>query len=72
MRTIIEIPDEQIPVVAKQCRRESISRAELIRRAIALYLRQRGQQSAEIFGLWKDRGLDGIEFQHRLRAEWDE
>ena len=72
MRTIVEIPDEQVPVVAKQCKRESISRAELIRRAIALYLRHRGQQSAEIFGLWKDRGLDGVEYQRALRAEWDE
>jgi hypothetical protein len=72
MRTIVEIPDDQVPVVADQCKRESISRAELVRRAIALYLRHRGQQNADVFGLWTDRKIDGVEYQRTLRAEWDE
>ena len=23
------------------------------------------------FGMWKDRGIDGVEYQRELRAEWE-
>jgi hypothetical protein len=25
----------------------------------------------ESFGMWKGRGLDGVEYQERLRKEWE-
>ena len=24
------------------------------------------------FGIWKDRGIDGLEYQRRIRSEWDD
>ena len=72
MRTIIDIPDEQIRPLAEQCKEESISRAELIRRAIALYLEQRRRKGRDAFGLWRGRGQDGVEYQRSLRSEWGE
>jgi hypothetical protein len=71
MRTIVDIPEVQLQPIAEQCRRESISRAELVRRAIELYLEQRRGEGGDVFGLWRDRGHDGVEYQRALRSEWD-
>jgi hypothetical protein len=71
MRTIIDIPSEQLRQLNELCRREDLSRAEAVRRAIALLLETRGSPPAEAFGLWKDRGTDGVAYQQALRGEWD-
>lgn len=39
VRTIVDLPEEQIRKLTLLCRRERISRAEAIRRAVARYLR---------------------------------
>jgi hypothetical protein len=72
MRTIIDIPDEQLAPLTQLCQQEDISRAEAIRQALTLYLEQRVGAVESAFGLWKDRGLDGVTHQRTLRAEWDE
>ncbi len=38
MRTIVDLPDEQVEALAELCEREKISRAEAIRRAVAAML----------------------------------
>ena len=71
MRTIIDLPAEDIDRLADLCRREGISRAEAIRRAIADYLRTRAAGAAgDAFGIWSDRAVDGVAYQDRLRREW--
>ena len=40
MRTIIDIPEEQIQNLAYVCNVKKISRAEIIRRAVAMYLQE--------------------------------
>ena len=72
MRAIIDIPDDQAGPLAEACRRNHISRAEAIRRAIALFLKQEAPEAEGAFGLWKERGIDGIEYQQSLRREWGE
>jgi Ribbon-helix-helix protein, copG family len=71
MRTIIEIPEAQLHALRDLCRREKVSRAEAIRRAVADYARSKqagaGQQA---FGLWRRRRLDGLAYQRRLRRGW--
>jgi hypothetical protein len=72
MRTIIELPSGQLDALDAWCRRDGISRAEAIRRAVAATIEQqaaRGRESA--FGIWRDRAVDGVEWQTRARAEWD-
>ena len=71
MRTIIELPDEQVRQLADVCRREGVSRAEVIRRAIASYLdaRHAGERD-DAFGIWRDRNVDGLGYERRLRREW--
>ena len=82
MRTIIDIPEEQVKALDRLGNRQKISRAEIIRRAVADYLvagqkREPGPLKNDIRGLVKAGdpnyfdGLDGVEYQRRIRAEWD-
>jgi hypothetical protein len=73
MRTIIDLPTDQLSALDGICRAESISRAEAIRRAVDLLVRDRAAgASRAAFGLWREkRPVDGLEYQQRVRAEWD-
>ena len=71
MRTIVDLPQEQIVGLAAVCERERISRTEAVRRAVADYLRSnREVERRAFFGMWRDRGIDGDEYQRALREEW--
>lgn len=72
MRTIIELPGEQLEALDALCRRDRISRAEAIRRAVALLVQsQGGVASGAAFGIWRDRAEDGLAYQERMRSEWE-
>ncbi len=72
MRTVVDLPDEQIEPLKALAEQMRLSRAELVRRAIADYLyRHRPVADDSAFGLWQDRGEDGVTYQERLRSEWD-
>ncbi len=71
MRTIIDIPDETAPVLDALAKRQKVSRAAVIREAIAQYLATRvSEEGDEAFGIWQGRGEDGLDYQQRLREEW--
>jgi hypothetical protein len=76
VRTIIDLTDDQIEWLAKVCARDGISRAEAIRRALTAE-RERDDKSnfeenmAAVFGMWKDRGIDSLEYERALREEWE-
>ena len=77
MRTIVELPDAQIKALARFCRREGVSRAEAIRRAVDKLVADgemaEAQQNLQAgFGLWRGRKLDGRRHVEALRAEWEE
>jgi hypothetical protein len=72
MRTIIELPREQLDALDAWCGREHISRAEAVRRAVAAHLKQiRTSGPVSAFGLWRRRHVDGLNYERRLRREWD-
>lgn len=76
MRTLVDIPTDQIEALDRVSRAERKSRAAVIRAAVADYVKEhdRSARRAAIeagFGLWKDRGIDGLEYQERIRGEWD-
>jgi hypothetical protein len=72
MRTIIELPRHQLEALDTLCRREGISRAEAIRRAIAGHVREaRESGDRPAFGLWRARPVDGLAYERRLRDEWN-
>jgi len=71
MRTIVDLPEEQIRALAEVCRREKISRAEAVRRAVAAYASGHAAGDADrAFGLWRGRRIDGLSYERQLRREW--
>ena len=77
MRTLIDLPDEQIAILAEMSREQKKSRAALVREGVNKLIddyRQTRRLAAidAAFGVWKDKVEDGVEYQRRLRAEWDE
>jgi hypothetical protein len=74
MRTLIDLPDDDIGWLDRKAAEEGKSRAAVIREAIATYRAETGQDGLErYFGLWKKHGFkeDGLDFQRRMRGEWD-
>jgi hypothetical protein len=72
VRTIVDLPEDQLEALDGICRREGMSRAEAVRQAVALLMRQRAAgRSGVAFGIWRGkRQRDGLEYQERLRREW--
>ena len=70
MRTLIDIPDNQIAALAIICEVEKLSQAEAIRQAIAAYLELKKVSPTRAFGVWKERSVDGLSYQEQARAEW--
>ena len=72
MRTIIDLPENQINAIAELCKLQGISRAEAIRRAVSEMLNH--QQTAgrdKAFGAWKDKKVNSRDFVDALRREWE-
>lgn len=77
MRTIVDLPDQQIDHLKALSQRLKLPRTELVRRAVADYLAHHPTDLEDTaFGLWKERarqdGQDGLAYQQKIRAEWDE
>lgn len=70
MRTLVDIPDRQIKELTAICEAEKVSRAEVIRQAIASYIEKKKPVTVEAFGLWKGRKVDGLAYQEQVRSEW--
>lgn len=73
MRTIIDLPESQLAALRELETRKKVSRAELIRQAVAQYV-VRHTESGDAFGAWKatpHRPADGLTVQKKLRAEWN-
>jgi len=72
MRTIVDLPEPQIERLREMSDRQGLSRAELVRRAVADYLaRHQGEGCEEAFGLWQKRKTDGLDYQEQVRKEWE-
>jgi len=73
MRTIVDLPSEQIERLKALSERSRLSRAELVRRAVAEYLQSHPQgESDAAFGLWRDAPRDALAHERALRDEWDQ
>jgi Arc/MetJ-type ribon-helix-helix transcriptional regulator len=74
MRTIIDLPEDQIRAIDAWRKTRGVSRAEAIRQAVSKLLTDaetRGVLLDATHGIWADRPEDGVTMQRRLRAEWD-
>lgn len=71
MRTIVDIPQAVLDELDELARREDISRAEAVRRAMAEYLEGRRKSRGDAaFGIWKSRKIDALAYEDDLRGEW--
>ena len=71
MRMNISVPEELAERLAETCRRQGLSRAEAVRRAVSRYLDEhRAPNRGDAFGMWRGREGDGLAYQRRLRGEW--
>jgi metal-responsive CopG/Arc/MetJ family transcriptional regulator len=82
MRTLVDIPDNDIEQLDLIARRDKLSRAELLRQAVALYLDREKQKASDAavddyFGYLKNApdafgGKDAIAYQNDMRTEWEQ
>lgn len=71
MRTIVDIPEKELKAIKTLAKRQHISQAEAVRRAVRRYLDAHPPQPTDdAFGLWADR-CDGLSYQEDLRREWE-
>jgi predicted transcriptional regulator len=71
MKTLIDIPDNDIQKLERLAGSRKTSRASVIREAIANYLADQGRaQGSDAFGAWKKQKVDGLKHQRKLRSEW--
>ena len=75
VRTIVDLSEDQIEGLEEFCRREKISRAEAVRRAVTQFLpkRKADWRNHPAVGLWKGRKgrIDSVEYVRRIRKEWE-
>ena len=74
VRTIIELPTDQLRALDAWREARGLSRAEAVRRAVASLLADEAQARVAVdaaFGIWSSRGVDGLAEQERLRKDWD-
>jgi metal-responsive CopG/Arc/MetJ family transcriptional regulator len=77
MRTIVDLPKEQIEALDTYAKAKGISRAAAVREAVATYLPEKKKKKIDwrkhpAFGSEKmPKGFDSVEYVRKLRAEWD-
>jgi hypothetical protein len=77
MRTIVDLPQEQIEALDTYAKSKGMSRAAVVREAVATYLPARKNKKIDwlkhpAFGSEKrPKNFDSIEYVRKLRAEWD-
>jgi hypothetical protein len=73
MRTLVDIPEDDIKWLDRRAAEQGKSRAALVREAVTA-LRSASSRNGldQAFGLWKGRTDigDAVEWQRRIRAEW--
>ena len=71
MRTIVDIPDEQLGALARLCEKQEISRAEAVRRAVDQLIKESKSEQKDVgFGTWKHKKIESRRFVEKLRNEW--
>lgn len=79
MRTIVDIPENEIKALDVLGQKRNLSRTALVREAVQRYLSEEQQAQKgkldQYFGMFRDdptafNGMDGLTYQQDMRAEW--
>jgi metal-responsive CopG/Arc/MetJ family transcriptional regulator len=73
MRTIVDLPDEQITALKLIGKAKNQSRAELVRQAVAAYIEAHITDESHLaFGILKGNEIENaVIYQQNLRDEWE-
>lgn len=72
MRTLVDIPEDLLRQIDDLAKREEISRAEAVRRAMTEYVANRARPRPDAaYGIWKSRGIDALDYEDSVRGDWD-
>jgi hypothetical protein len=72
MRTLVDIPESELTALNALSKSRSTSRAELVRQAIKTFVENnKPVPEQDGFGIWAHKNIDGLEYQLKMRAEWD-
>ena len=61
MRILIDLNEARIKTLARICESRELSRAEIIRREIDQFIATQTPPAVNVFGLWKDSAVDGLD-----------
>lgn len=72
MRTILDIPEQDIRRLDTIKAEEGVSRNVLVKRAITAMLKTYDKPEVDAFGLWSvaEKPIDGLDYQIKSREEW--
>ncbi len=76
VRILVDIPEQQLKELTLMSKERKTSRAALVREAVSAYLELNAKAARKArvdaaFGIWKDRGVDAMDYLDALRTEWD-
>jgi hypothetical protein len=72
VRVTIDLEDHQAHWLNAICEREGVSPAEKLLSLVDEARNQSFEKNmSAVFGIWKHRGIDALEYERKLRAEWD-
>ena len=69
MRALVDLPEDLLLELGELSKKQKISRAEIIRRALKDFAKNSAQKS-DGFGIWASAPIDGLALQEKLREEW--
>jgi metal-responsive CopG/Arc/MetJ family transcriptional regulator len=77
MRILVDLPEKHLKALSELGKQRKLSRAALVREAVSKFLAENSKASRKAtidaaFGIWKDREFDGLSYQKKIRAEWDD
>jgi len=68
---LLRLSDKQMDELDFIVKTQKKTRTEVIREAIEVYVSRKKSDEKDnnktVFGLWKDRDIDGLEYQERMR-----
>ncbi|MEN2787420.1 ribbon-helix-helix protein, CopG family [Sphingomonas qilianensis] len=73
MRTLVDLPDDDVAWLDGVARAEGKSRTAVVREAITAFRHAENKTEMEqYFGLWERHGsrVDGLAYERELREEW--
>lgn len=73
-RILADLTPKQLEDLNQLASALDTSRAALIREAVAAFVAVKNEElkhpAPDVFGLWRDRAVDGLAYEQELRNEW--